>query len=82
LDGESLEFLEKLCNSSGPSGFEGMPIKLIKDYVTPYADNTYSDKMGNLFFEKVGRKDGPSILIPGHVDEIRTSWTSRRGRRS
>jgi len=47
-----------------------MPIKLIKDYVTPYADNTYSDKMGNLFFEKVGRKNGPSILIPGHVDEI------------
>jgi putative aminopeptidase FrvX len=47
-----------------------MPIQLIKDYVKPYANKTYSDKMGNLFFEKIGREKGPSILIPGHVDEI------------
>jgi endoglucanase len=26
--------------------------------------------MGNLFFEKTGKKGGPTILIPGHVDEI------------
>ncbi len=70
MDAESLEFLEKLCNSPGPSGFEGMPIQLIKDHVKPYANKVYSDKMGNLFFEKVGKKDGPSILMPGHVDEV------------
>ena len=70
MDGKSLEFLERLCNSPGPSGFEAMPVRLIKDYVKPYANKVYSDKMGNLFFDRVGRKSGPLILIPGHVDEI------------
>jgi len=76
LDGRSFGFLEELCNSPGPSGFEGKPVQLIKDYVRPYADEIYADKMGNLFFEKVGRKGGPSILIPGHVDEIGFMVTS------
>jgi putative aminopeptidase FrvX len=70
MDDKSFGFLEELCNSPGPSGFEGKPIRLIKDYIKPYADSIYTDKMGNLFFERTGRKGGPTILIPGHVDEI------------
>jgi putative aminopeptidase FrvX len=70
MDGKALEFLERLCNSPGPSGFEARPVQLIKDYIEPYASSIYSDKMGNLFFERLGKKGGPRILIPGHVDEI------------
>src|SRR5512137_1538548 len=70
MDEKALGFLEKLCNSPGPSGFEGSPIRLIKEYVKPFADSSHTDRMGNLFFEKTGKKGGPTILIPGHVDEI------------
>ena len=76
MDAKSLRFLEELCNSPGPSGFEGKPIQLVMDYVKPYSDDIYSDKMGNLFFEKVGKKGGPTVLIPGHVDEIGFMVTS------
>lgn len=70
MNSKSLKFLEDLCNSPGPSGFEKEPIALMKKYVAKYADSVYGDKMGNLFYDKVGQKDGPVILIPGHIDEI------------
>jgi endoglucanase len=74
-----MQFLEELCNSPGPSGFEKQPTRLVKEYVAPYADSIYHDKMGNLFFEKAGKKDGPTILVPGHVDEIGLIITSING---
>jgi endoglucanase len=70
MDKKSMKFLEELCNSPGPSGFEREPTQLVKEYVSPFADAVYHDKMGNLFFENVGKKDGPTVLLPGHVDEI------------
>lgn len=70
MDSKSMKFLEELCNSPGPSGFEREPTRLIKEYVAQFADAIYHDKMGNLFFEKVGKNDGPRILMPGHIDEI------------
>ena len=70
MDDKSLRFLEELSNSPGPSGFEKAPMQMIKEYVKPYADEIHSDNMGNLFFEKTGKKGGPTILIPAHVDEV------------
>jgi len=65
-----LKFLEELCNISGPSGFEKESILLTKKYVKSYVDSVDNDKLGNMFFEKVGKKDGPVILLPAHIDEI------------
>ena len=70
MDSKAMKFLENLCNSSGPSGFEREPILLMKEYLVPYSDKIYSDKLGNMFFERVGDKTGPTVLIPAHVDEI------------
>lgn len=68
--------MERLCNSPGPSGFEKVPVQMIKEYVTPYSDSVFGDKMGNLFFEKKGKARGPAVLVPGHVDEIGFLLTS------
>ena len=70
MDQKSMKFLEQLCNSPGPSGFEKVPIQMMREYVTPFSDKVYRDRMGNLFFEKTGKRDGPVVLVPGHVDEI------------
>jgi putative aminopeptidase FrvX len=70
MDKESLKFLEELCNSLGPAGFEREATLVVKNYVQKWSDSVYSDRMGSLVFEKKGTSDSPTILLPGHVDEI------------
>ncbi len=67
---ESLKFLEELTNCFGPSGFEKEPARIVKKYVSQYADSTSTDKLGSFLFTKKGSADKPVILIPGHVDEV------------
>jgi len=67
---EAIDFLEKLSNSFGPSGFEREPIKLTKEYVQPYATDLKVDKLSSLLFFKKGSSRSPKILLPGHVDEV------------
>lgn len=66
----ALDFLSALCESFGPSGFEREAVKIVKAYVTPFADEIKSDKLGSLFFTKEGAAKEPVILLPGHVDEV------------
>lgn len=69
-DQQSMIFLEELTNCFGPSGFEREPAKKVKDYVSRYSDEIYSDRLGSLIFKKKGTSDSPVVLIPGHMDEI------------
>lgn len=62
--------MEELANCFGPSGFEGEPAKIVRDYVAGFSDKVYSDKLGSLMFEKKGTADSPVVLIPGHMDEV------------
>jgi putative aminopeptidase FrvX len=66
----SKNFLEKLSNSFGPSGFEREPIKITKEYIESYCDEIRFDKLGSLLFIKKGSSTRPVILLPGHIDEI------------
>ncbi|MBM4237788.1 MAG: M42 family metallopeptidase, partial [Euryarchaeota archaeon] len=70
MDKESLKFLEELCNSLGPAGFERETALLMKGYVQEWSDAVYGDRIGSLLFEKKGSADTPTVLIPGHIDEI------------
>ncbi len=69
MDKESWKFLQELCDIPGPSGFEAAATRLMKDYAGNYCDRVFTDKLGNTMFEKVGQKDGPTVLLAGHVDE-------------
>ena len=69
-DQQSMKFLEELTNCFGPSGFEREPAKIVKDYVSKYSDDVYSDRLGSLIFRKKGASDAPVVLVPGHVDEV------------
>lgn len=65
-----MKFLERLTNCFGPSGFEREPALIVKEYVSKYSDEVYSDRLGSLMFRKRGTTDSPIVLIPGHVDEV------------
>lgn len=66
----SLEFLEQLSNSFGPSGFEREALQIAKNSVEPYCDEIYLDRVGSWLFKKTGSASRPIILLPGHIDEI------------
>jgi putative aminopeptidase FrvX len=70
MEERALSFLEELCNAFGPSGFEGDPLRAVKSYTETYSDSIRQDRMGSVLFESVGDKSGPTIFIPGHVDEV------------
>lgn len=66
----ALHFLKNLSNAFGPSGFEREVLRLVHDYVEPISDSVNQDKMGSLMFRRKGTSVGPTILMPGHVDEV------------
>lgn len=70
IDQQAMKFLEELINCFGPSGFEREPARIVKKYVTPYADDVYTDKMGSVMFRRKGSAESPMVLLPGHVDEV------------
>jgi endoglucanase len=67
---EQLDFLKKLCDSFGPSGFEREPAKITRNYVRRFTKDIQADKLGSIFFRKKGTKNAPVILVNGHMDEV------------
>jgi endoglucanase len=70
LKKDQLDFLKKLCDSFGPSGFEREPARIVKNYVRQFTKDIQADKLGSLFFRKKGTKNSPVILVNGHLDEV------------
>ena len=66
---ESLKFLQKLINTASPPGHEAKGQRVWLDYVTEFAEETFSDAYGNAvaIFNKGGL---PRIMLAGHADEI------------
>lgn len=60
--------LEKLCNATGPSGFEGEVREIIKEEIKNYVDEVKVDVMGNIIAHKKG--NGKKVLIDAHMDEV------------
>jgi endoglucanase len=66
----NLKLLEELCNAFGPSGHEQEVQQIALNYGRNYATDIEFDRMGSIIFKKTGKKDGPKIMLAGHVDEI------------
>ncbi len=60
--------LERLCNATGPSGFEGDVREIIKETVKPYVDELKVDNMGNIIVHKKGT--GKRVVVDAHMDEV------------
>ncbi|MFV9511137.1 M42 family metallopeptidase [Tepidibacillus sp. LV47] len=59
---------KELTEAPGVPGHEGPVREVMRKYISPYADEVFTDNLGSLIARK-GDK-GPKILIAGHLDEV------------
>lgn len=65
----SLEFLRRLLDAPGPSGFEMAPARVWRKEAESFADRVTADVTGNSV--AVVNADGtPRVMFAGHIDEI------------
>lgn len=65
---EIFDIFKKLVNAHSPSGDESACAEVIRELVTPYADEITSDPLGNLIVRKAGQ--GKKLLFMAHMDTI------------
>ena len=63
-----LELIKKLMFTPSVSGCEDKIREVIKNEITPYADEVTVDALGNLIARKKG--NGKKIMFCAHMDEI------------
>ena len=65
----SLEFLEKLLKTCGPSGFEFEQAAVYREYLSQYADSVETDVLGNTI-ARLNPDAKFTVMLAGHYDEI------------
>jgi endoglucanase len=65
---DSIDFLHRLLDSPGPSGFEAAPAKVWRERAGSFAQ-VRGDVAGNSIAE-VNSTGAPTIMLAGHIDEI------------
>lgn len=63
-----IDTLQKLVSAFGPSGCETDIAAVIRDLAEPYADECYTDTLGNLIVHKKG--SGSRVMFSAHMDSI------------
>jgi len=66
---ESLNFLRNLVNTPSPTGHEARGQRVWLDYVSKFAETTYSDAYGNCV-AVVNKGGSPRLMLAAHADEI------------
>ncbi|HXT42147.1 MAG TPA: M42 family metallopeptidase [Candidatus Angelobacter sp.] len=66
---ESLDFLRTLVNTPSPSGHEVRGQRVWLDYVSDFADETFSDAYGNCV-ATLNKGGSPRLMLAAHADEI------------
>ena len=63
------DFLKRLLDTPGPSGFEAAAAQVWRDEATAFADTLHGDVSGNSI-AIVNPEGAPRIMLAGHIDEI------------
>ena len=64
-----VEFLERLLNAAGPSGFETAPARVWREEAQSFASEVWTDVTGNSV-ASLNPKGKPRVMMAGHIDEI------------
>lgn len=64
------EMFKELTETPGAPGHEGPVREVMKKYISPYADEVYTDNLGSLIAKQGGAEEGPKIMVAGHLDEV------------
>jgi putative aminopeptidase FrvX len=73
METRSLEFLRRLLDAPGPSGYEQAPSRIWREEAGSFADEVTHDVVGNSFARVKPRQEDPNapkVLFAGHIDEI------------
>ena len=63
-----MELLKELVMAVSPSGRENNVREIIKNQLSPYCDEVYTDALGNLICHRRG--NGKKLMFAAHMDEI------------
>lgn len=69
MEQRSIDFLRRLLDAPGPSGYEEAPARVWRAEAETFATEVRRDVTGNSY-ARVGREGGPKVVVAGHVDEI------------
>jgi endoglucanase len=69
LNTTSVEFLKRLLDTPGPSGFEAAPARVWREEAARFA-SVRGDVAGNSLATVEGAAGGPTVMLAGHIDEI------------
>ena len=69
FNSNSLNFLERLMNCSGPSGFEMETAQVYRDYLAGFSHRVYTDVIGNTI-AILNEQAEFKVMLAGHYDEI------------
>ncbi|MBM7555012.1 M42 family metallopeptidase [Thalassobacillus pellis] len=67
---ETLTMLKDLTDAKAIPGHEKEARDVMEKYITPYADEVFTDNLGSLIAKKVGEENGPKVMVAGHLDEV------------
>ncbi|MDQ0298613.1 endoglucanase [Salibacterium salarium] len=67
---QTTNMLKELTDANGIPGNEKEARDVMRDNISPYADEITTDHLGSLIAKKTGKAGGPKIMITGHLDEI------------
>jgi len=66
---QQVEFLERLLNAAGPSGFETGPARVWREEAEGFAEEVWTDVPGNSI-ASINPGGKPRVMMAGHIDEI------------
>jgi endoglucanase len=72
MESRAVEFLRRLLDPVGPSGYEEAASNVWREEAGSFADDVTYDVIGNSFarVNGTGDPDGPAVIFVGHIDEI------------
>ena len=65
-----IQLLRKLSEAFGPSGFEDEVRDLVVSELSPYVDELFIDRWGNVIGVKYGKRRDLKAMVAAHMDEI------------
>jgi endoglucanase len=69
MDPDALAFFKRILETPSPSGYENPLQSVVREYVTPFADEIKTDVHGNVMAVK--NPDAPfRVMLAGHCDQI------------
>lgn len=64
------QLYKRLIEASGVPGFEHDVRAIMRGELEQYSDEIIQDNIGSIFGVKHGDKEGPRVMVAGHMDEV------------